>query len=671
MPDMIIPQNGQDINLDRLVAGARKVTDLGYETLPIMTEEFDFGGRIGIRKAKYPAPPYGPKHTTNDPEQIRRDLKKLFREHTGLTPAHFGLAISTQDLVVVDDDTGGERTEELVDQKRLSDDEPLMSTGSPRGGHEYYRGRDGADLRNKLLGFEGLDIKSGAAYVICSPTIISGVAYEWVTGPVPKSELPELPDAFYEIATKPQWDVVKSNGGEATEADRHFAIERVREEMKRRGIIKIGERNDTLYLIAAMLGDHGLDPFETMQVIQDEVMPFVEQQAGDTFPADELERVIQSAYNTRQNPVGSDTVAAKFSKIPDAVAAVPPVRAVAERDRRTKEIDDLEPRTMRQAMQEDVAKPAIVSGMISKGGLISLMAPSGHFKTATALSLCYHITQGKNFGPLAVGQPGVVWMIDQEGGLSTTERVKSLCQYYEEQIGEAEFPVSNWLLSNKSRFSFSDPEHIERAIDIVKRKDVDLIVVDTLSRAIRGVEENSAKEMSAIVDSMDRIREETGVAILLIAHTPKGNTKTVRGSGVIDAAMTTRVSIELKSELDETAEVLLYVDHLKDGISGRGVLLRNAAPGGLVLAPDPGVPQALALHHVMKMTCELIQENGGKPVQKSIVVELIEEQFECKDRKARAELKKMHNVESNNGTFELGHHTISWTPHHDAGDLLS
>lgn len=65
---------------------------------------------------------------------------------------------------------------------------------------------------------------------------------------------------------------------------------------------------------------------------------------------------------------------------------------------------------------------------------------------------------------------------------------------------------------------------------------VDLVIVDTLSRALVGADENDAKDMSRAVANIDLIRAKTGATVLLLHHTTKGSPNVERGSTVIRGA---------------------------------------------------------------------------------------------------------------------------------------
>lgn len=89
---------------------------------------------------------------------------------------------------------------------------------------------------------------------------------------------------------------------------------------------------------------------------------------------------------------------------------------------------------------------------------------------------------------------------------------------------------------------------------------VALVIVDTLSRALVGVEENSAKEVGKGIDMCERLRDATSSSVLLVHHTQKiGNAP--RGSSVVHAAVDAEY---LVSKDEESGVSTLACTKMKD-----------------------------------------------------------------------------------------------------------
>ena len=68
---------------------------------------------------------------------------------------------------------------------------------------------------------------------------------------------------------------------------------------------------------------------------------------------------------------------------------------------------------------------------------------------------------------------------------------------------------------------------------------VGLIVIDTLSRVMAGGNENAPEDMGALVRNIDRLRDETGGAVLLVHHSGKDLSRGARGHSLLRAATDT------------------------------------------------------------------------------------------------------------------------------------
>ena len=70
-----------------------------------------------------------------------------------------------------------------------------------------------------------------------------------------------------------------------------------------------------------------------------------------------------------------------------------------------------------------------------------------------------------------------------------------------------------------------------------------LIVVDTLSRAMSGGNENSPEDMGKFVTNCDRIRIASGAHLMVIHHTGKDDAKGARGHSLLRAAADTEIEV--------------------------------------------------------------------------------------------------------------------------------
>lgn len=84
-----------------------------------------------------------------------------------------------------------------------------------------------------------------------------------------------------------------------------------------------------------------------------------------------------------------------------------------------------------------------------------------------------------------------------------------------------------------------------------------LIIFDTFRASTTGLEENSAKEVGAVIDVLKQIKSDLACAILIVHHMGKETTKGARGSTVITADTDLSFEVEGADFRQEQAQLIL------------------------------------------------------------------------------------------------------------------
>jgi hypothetical protein len=112
-------------------------------------------------------------------------------------------------------------------------------------------------------------------------------------------------------------------------------------------------------------------------------------------------------------------------------------------------------------------------------------------------------------------------------------------------------------------FDFRDQERTATAIaDIVREVEhetgdkVVLIIIDTISRALAGGDENSSKDMGAIVGATARLQEKTDAHVQWVHHIPVDGGERLRGHGALLGALDTTINVEKLASGLRTATVI-------------------------------------------------------------------------------------------------------------------
>jgi hypothetical protein len=111
-------------------------------------------------------------------------------------------------------------------------------------------------------------------------------------------------------------------------------------------------------------------------------------------------------------------------------------------------------------------------------------------------------------------------------------------------------------------YDFREPATSALMIDCAKQVDhlfglpVVLIIIDTLSRALCGGDENSSKDMGAIIAATSRLQLGTKAHIMWLHHMPVDGSERLRGHGALLGAMDTTLHVEKFSGDTRTASVV-------------------------------------------------------------------------------------------------------------------
>jgi hypothetical protein len=112
-------------------------------------------------------------------------------------------------------------------------------------------------------------------------------------------------------------------------------------------------------------------------------------------------------------------------------------------------------------------------------------------------------------------------------------------------------------------FDFRDQERtavavtgIVRQVEAELGEKVVLIIIDTISRALAGGDENSSKDMGAIVGTTARLQEKTGAHIAWVHHVPVDAGERLRGHGALLGALDTTINVEKLASGLRTATVV-------------------------------------------------------------------------------------------------------------------
>lgn len=199
----------------------------------------------------------------------------------------------------------------------------------------------------------------------------------------------------------------------------------------------------------------------------------------------------------------------------------------------------------------DDAQPMLTSNYLVKGWLgrqqlAVVYGPSNVGKSFFMLDMAYHIAAGREWhGETRVRGGGVLYLAT-EGGNAFRSRAWAVANKYKQE-GQAPIP----LAIRPSQVNLLDPEadlpHLKRLITAFKEEygELALIVVDTLSRAMAGGNENGPEDMTVFIQNVDELREFAEAGVAIVHHSGKDSAAGARGHSSLRAATDTEIELSV------------------------------------------------------------------------------------------------------------------------------
>ena len=211
-------------------------------------------------------------------------------------------------------------------------------------------------------------------------------------------------------------------------------------------------------------------------------------------------------------------------------------------------IDALTPKRYQdKVFWADDAEPILTNNYLIKNWLGSnqlscLYGSSNTGKSFLALDMSWHIATGREWNGNRITQ-GVVLYLATEGGNSFRNRVFALKEHYGDENALLAVRPSPVDLFNTE----VDLPTLEKLCDEIRdeRGEIAMIVVDTLSRAMAGANENTSEDMSQFIKNCDLLRNLSGAHLMIVHHSGKDTSRGARGSSSLRGALDTEIELEV------------------------------------------------------------------------------------------------------------------------------
>jgi len=466
---------------------------------------------------------------TTDEATIRRWWTKWPNANVGIACGPSGLCV-----IDLDQKKGKDGQAELDKLEAIHGRLPnTLSVRTPTGGwHLYFRGSTGSPPF-----VTGIDIKSVGGLVVAPGSRTGDGDYTWANDE-PVAALPPWLEGLIGAPRKHE----KRSEIPAVELDNEVAIDWAQHYLAHDAAPSIEDQNgnNATYKVAARLFGQGL----AEQTALDMMLELYNPRCEPPWSHQEMHKLVGNAYRYAQNQAGSESAAADFADEPLAVSLQDHV-AGGKRSR-------LHPRSYAD-LKDLQEKRWRVDRLIPDNGLAVVYGRPKVGKTFWALDLALSVATGRDFHGGKVERGRVTYVAAEGGAARLRDRVAAWLR--ERGIDERE--LEGWWDVVLAPVNLVDHLQVGEFLKELGGQR-SLVVFDTLARCMSG-DENSQKDMGAAVAGCDRVRTETGAAVLLVHHEGKDGSKGARGSTVLLGA----IDASIRGKADG-GHITFYVEDMRD-----------------------------------------------------------------------------------------------------------
>jgi AAA domain len=260
-------------------------------------------------------------------------------------------------------------------------------------------------------------------------------------------------------------------------------------------------------------------------------------------------------------------------------------------------------------------KDFVVQGLIGANETSAFAGAPGSGKSVLAGDLACSIAAGITWHGRRVHKGAVIFVAAERSKL-TERRFAAFRRHYNiDDLPLAIVAGAVDFLSNRKHVD-EIAAHAAALLDL-RGLPVVLIVIDTVSRVLNGGDENSSKDMGALVANVALLQETTGAHVLLIHHIPQdGNVVRLRGHGALLGSLDTVIAVEKAGSI-RTAKVLKD----NDGIENQQFAF-DLESVTLSIDPDTGEETNAPIVISVDGDADRSPANGARPLPKGAQIAL-------------------------------------------------
>jgi len=461
--------------------------------------------------------------------------------------ANIALDVGGAGMVVLDFDPGHDLRE--VEKNIGALPETKLSQTTPRGGKHLFFAKKPDEVIPPSVSkvAHKVDVRSFNSYVLLPPSKTKDGSYAWTSQGKPAFRS----DKLAEVA-KQKRETSEDRDNWLIEPDLPENIAACADWLKNKAQIAVeGVNGDHMaYSTAAMCKSYGISPQLALDLMWEHWNP----RCSPPWAPDEIEHLenkIRNGYSYNTSPPGNMTAAYKVARAQELFRPVS-----RDTDQGGKEIKGGRFRVVNRQGMDDI-KPSewILHDAVPMGGSGLLIGPRGTFKTFVALDMALSIASGGKdyFGGVAedwlgvwpdVAKPGAVLFAAGEGRSGLKKRVAAWEQHHLDG-GRCE---NFYLIDPVPGPNVDDVTAFIEAALAMNPEGYRLVILDTVGRAMAGLNENSQQDASLYTKMVETILHELSDSVLGLHHSGHGTEGRARGSSVFGADIDFEFVLERKDK---------------------------------------------------------------------------------------------------------------------------
>lgn len=196
-------------------------------------------------------------------------------------------------------------------------------------------------------------------------------------------------------------------------------------------------------------------------------------------------------------------------------------------------------RPVREILDHPPAVRWLIQGIVESDSLAMLYGPPASGKSFVAFSMAASIACGVDWCGHRVRRGPVVYLLGE--GIAGASRRLRAWQRRNPDAGLQDAP----LFLSRRMVPLGEADAVAEMVAAIEETGAGnpvAVWVDTLARAAAGLDENSARDMGALVRACDAIRQRFGCVVALVHHSGHGQDR-ARGSSAIKAALDVEISV--------------------------------------------------------------------------------------------------------------------------------